>query len=129
MSKSSKYQDIQSKKSLLCRQYRTFVPALVAIYAVLQAFVGIEHAANPHPVCNDKHELKSWVWLTNFAMVCCFALNFLLTLNRMWVTRGQHSAELFCSLAANLGINIIAGSANLITYIWDYGGLCRDSFG
>ena len=128
--KKIKYQVNETpSRSLLSRQWALVTGGFVGTYVVLVTFTGIEHAFNETPICNDDYELPYWVWLMNYTMVCCFALNFILTLNRMFVTRGQHSIELFCSLAANMGITVIAGSSNFMTLVWDYGGLCRDSFG
>ena len=115
--------------SLLSREYKYALPMFLIAYVLLEAFVGLESYYSSEPICNDKHDIGDFPWLVNLCIVTCFGLSFLLTCNRMLVTSGQHSSELFCSLAANLTVTAIAGSANMMTLIWNYGGLCRDSFG
>lgn len=116
-------------KSLLSRQLWTVVPKLLLLNLFLNVILGLDYYYSDTPVCNDPYVFESWVWIVDYTICVCFILTVVLNLNRLISSRGQLSHELSAALVTNICTGLMAGTANVLTVAFNYGGTCRDMFG
>jgi len=103
-------------EKLLSKQWTTILPAVLSIYVLLQALVGVNKSYSLVEVCDDNHRFPNWVQMINGFVVACFFISFCYIIIRIPKVFNSNTDQLG-SLAANL------------TLRWRWGGLCRDGFG
>lgn len=106
-------------------RWRVCCSALL-IFALLQLMVGWQRGKGQNPICNAAVEYPPWVESVNVFISSAFIVTALNQVVRINVStfNTREDFDTLLNFYASFCVNIIAGSATLLTYIFDWGGTC-----
>jgi hypothetical protein len=127
---------------LLDRQAYIVLPSVLVFFLVSLFLISnygfVQSSGNKVSICNEPVEFSQSVMFMTFSALVCFStfamLNVVQILNRIYFLYNQPSrlfanASIIKIYASNLLVCIIAGGAHALTYLYHFGGICRDDFG
>jgi hypothetical protein len=119
--------------SLLDHQICTSLPLIITVYVITQAAVGLHHTYSSTPICNHSDEELSWARYTMSGSALCMVLTCTLQLIRirqlMKVKESTRNLPLIRVFGVLFVICAISGSSKTVTFLWHFGGICKDAFG
>jgi hypothetical protein len=119
--------------SLLDHQIRTSLPLIIIVYVLTQAAVGLHHTYSSTAICNHSDEELSWARYTMSGSALCMVLTCTLQLIRinqlMKAKESTRNLPLIRVLLVLFTMCAISGSSQIITLMWQFGGICKDAFG
>jgi hypothetical protein len=118
-----------ANRSLLVKNAPIACTLVLAIYIALQYLVLVNHEG-PNPVCNyDAQYSETAKYVALFSALCfiaSFAIQMhLIIADKLYFLR----SHMFSLYATAMTVNVIAGTSSYMTYMYDWGGICKDYFG
>jgi len=123
----------ENTTTLLDHQLQTSLPLILIVYVVFQAAVGLHHNNSSTPICNHSDAELSWAKYMTSGSLMCMVLTCTLQLIRIQqllkVKENSRNLPLIRVIFVLFVVCSIAGSSQLLTLRWQYGGICKDAFG
>ena len=119
-----------NNSSLLEKHVGYILPCSLVIYIILQTFMGVNYYSD-NPICNAHITLSPWAETSVSSAAACMILNFILhTAKIIGLLQAKKRNYSLIKLIMMLAmISFISGSSLMLSFNWQYGGICRDSFG
>jgi len=118
-----------AQHTLLVRNASAACILTLLVYISLQYFIFLNHFG-PDPVCNDNAQYSTVAKYTALFAFLCFSVSIVIQVYLIISENMIFSkSSMFSLYATTLTINLIAGSSSYLTYMYNWGGVCKDSFG
>lgn len=116
-------------RSILVKNAPMTCTLVLGIYIALQYLV-FENHEGPNPVCNYDAQYSATAKYVALFSALCFGASFVMQMYLIIADKLYFlKSHMFSVYATAMTVNVIAGTSSYMTYMYDWGGLCKDYFG